>query len=125
MAKETEAYRFCIMLLKETAWQNWSSPTTQPKTRLSLHGVQILDGTSVYSDAARVSLFPSWRTDCDEQGHGEQVYGEGDTGVQVLRHTLGGDRTAEPELADGAARDSPFPSPRTGHWWNQYPQRRI
>lgn len=44
--------RFCIMLLKDTAWRNRSSPTTQSRTRLSLHGVQILDGTSVYSDAA-------------------------------------------------------------------------
>ncbi|XP_037457362.1 uncharacterized protein LOC119328493 [Triticum dicoccoides] len=47
------------------------------------------------------------------------------TGVQVLHHTLGGDGTVEPELADDAARDSPFPSWCTDSRRNQRPQRRA
>lgn len=65
------------------------------------------------------------RTDGDQQGHGEQVHGKEYTGVHVLHHALGGDEVAEPELADDAAQNSPFPSRRTCLWWNQCPQGRV
>ena len=49
------------------------------------------------------TVYRSRHTDGDEQGHGEQVYGKGYTGVQVLHRALGGDEVAEQELADDAA----------------------
>ena len=48
-------------------------------------------------------VYRSRRTDCDEQGYGEQVHGKGYTGVQVLHHAFGEDGVAELELADDAA----------------------
>lgn len=59
-------------------------------------------------------MYRSRHTNGDEQSHGEHVHGKGYTGVQVLRHTLGGDGVAESERADEAARNPPFPSRRTG-----------
>ena len=53
MAKSTPAYMFCITLLEETKWRNRSSLTTQPETRLSLHGVQVLGGTNVRKDGSK------------------------------------------------------------------------
>lgn len=56
MAKETPVYMFCITLLEETARRNRSSLMTQPETLLPLHGIQILDGTSVRNDATHDRL---------------------------------------------------------------------
>ena len=44
---------FGITLLEETAWRNRSSPTTQPETRLSHHGVQVLGGTNIRNDGSK------------------------------------------------------------------------